>query len=81
MFLQNPLIAELYIYAFPQDTLKWGFSQQAQPWSKQTVDDFAELYIYAFPQDTLKWGFSQQAQPWSKQTVDDYEVKSTVLCL
>eukprot|EP00731_Ephydatia_muelleri_P011190 Em0006g84a len=22
------------------DTLKWGFSQQAQPWSKQTVDDY-----------------------------------------
>ena len=40
MFLQNPLIAELYIYACPQDTLKWGFSQQAQPWSKQTVDDY-----------------------------------------
>ena len=40
MFLQNPLIAELYTYAFPQDTLKWGFSQQAQPWSKQTVDDY-----------------------------------------
>eukprot|EP00731_Ephydatia_muelleri_P021408 Em0013g1135a len=22
------------------DTLKWGFSEQAQPWSKQTVDDY-----------------------------------------
>ncbi|KAL5510011.1 hypothetical protein EMCRGX_G005476 [Ephydatia muelleri] len=26
-----------------QDTLKWGFSQQAQPWSKQTVDDYENM--------------------------------------
>eukprot|EP00731_Ephydatia_muelleri_P009985 Em0005g571a len=25
------------------DTLKWGFSQQAQPWSKQTVDDYENM--------------------------------------
>ena len=42
MLLQNPLIAELYIHAFPQDSLhaKWGLSQQAQHWPKQTVDDY-----------------------------------------
>eukprot|EP00731_Ephydatia_muelleri_P017386 Em0010g484a len=26
-----------------EDTLKWGFSQQAQPWSKQTVDDYENM--------------------------------------
>ncbi|KAL5476070.1 hypothetical protein EMCRGX_G025973 [Ephydatia muelleri] len=38
-----PPIAASQVTKPGPDAPKWGFSQQAQPWSKQTVDDYENM--------------------------------------
>ncbi|KAL5493846.1 hypothetical protein EMCRGX_G015078 [Ephydatia muelleri] len=61
------------------DAPKWGFSQQAQPWSKQTVDDYENMETQMPSEEHATHEIEESASMIvSKNSVDSDDVMSVV---